>query len=102
MKDNFTRIAIILDRSGSMESCKESTVAGFNEFIRTQKELPGEATVKLVQFDDQYETVFDKPLKELSGANTEHVCAARIDRAAGCAGTHHRRTGPGACGAPGV
>ena len=64
MKDNFTRIAIVLDRSGSMESCKESTVAGFNEFIRTQREIPGEATVKLVQFDDQYETVFDKPLKE--------------------------------------
>ena len=64
MKDNFTRIAIVLDRSGSMESCKESTVAGFNEFIRAQKEIPGEATVKLVQFDDQYETVFDKPLKE--------------------------------------
>ena len=63
MKDNFTRIAIILDRSGSMESCKESTVAGFNEFIRTQRELPGEAMVKLVQFDDQYETVFDKNLK---------------------------------------
>lgn len=64
MKDNFTRIAIILDRSGSMESCKESTVAGFNEFIRAQKEISGEATVKLVQFDDQYETVFDKRLEE--------------------------------------
>jgi hypothetical protein len=63
MRDNFTRIAIILDRSGSMESCKESTVAGFNEFIRTQKQLPGEATVKLVQFDDQYESVFDVNLK---------------------------------------
>jgi len=69
MKDNFTRIAIILDRSGSMESCKESTVAGFNEFIRTQREIPGEATVKLVQFDDQYETVFDKPLKECPELN---------------------------------
>jgi hypothetical protein len=63
MKDNFTRIMIILDRSGSMESCKESTVAGFNEFIRTQRELPGGATIRLVQFDDQYETVFDKNLK---------------------------------------
>jgi hypothetical protein len=63
MKNNFTRIAIILDRSGSMESCKESTVAGFNEFIRTQQELPGEAMVKLVQFDDRYETVFDMNLK---------------------------------------
>ena len=37
MKDNFTRIAIVLDRSGSMESCKESTVAGFNEFIGAQR-----------------------------------------------------------------
>jgi hypothetical protein len=64
MKDQFTRIAIILDRSGSMESCKESTVAGFNEFLRTQKELPGEAKVKLVQFDDRYETVFDKNLTD--------------------------------------
>lgn len=63
MKDNFTRIAIVLDRSGSMESCKESTVSGFNEFIRTQRELPGEAMVKLVQFDDRYETVFDMNLK---------------------------------------
>jgi len=63
MKKEFTRIAIILDRSGSMESCKESTVSGFNEFIRNQKKIPGEATVKLVQFDDQYETVFDKRLE---------------------------------------
>lgn len=62
MKDNFTRIVVILDRSGSMESCKESTVAGFNEFIRSQREVPGEASIKLVQFDDQYETVFDKSL----------------------------------------
>ena len=69
MKDNFTRIAIVLDRSGSMESCKESTVAGFNEFIRTQKEIPGEATVKLVQFDDQYETAFDKRLEECPELN---------------------------------
>jgi len=63
MRNNFTRIAIVLDRSGSMESCKESTVSGFNEFIRTQQELPGEAMVRLVQFDDRYETVFDMNLK---------------------------------------
>ena len=76
MKDNFTRIAIVLDRSGSMESCKESTVAGFNEFIRTQRELPGEATVKLVQFDDQYETVFDKRLKDCPEL-TQHTFVPR-------------------------
>ena len=53
MKDNFTRIAIILDRSGSMQVCRETTVAGFNKFIKEQKEQPGEVTLKLVQFDDQ-------------------------------------------------
>ena len=69
MKENSARIAIILDRSGSMASVRESTVAGFNEFIRSQRALPGdvpsEVTVKLVQFDDQYEVVFDMPLAEV-------------------------------------
>jgi hypothetical protein len=65
MKENLTRIAIILDRSGSMQTVREATVSGFNEFIRQQKALPGEASVLLVQFDDQYEVVFDKPLAEV-------------------------------------
>jgi hypothetical protein len=65
MKANSARIAIILDRSGSMQSVRESTIAGFNEFIRAQRALPGDVTVKLVQFDDQYEVVFDKPLAEV-------------------------------------
>lgn len=65
MKDNRTRIAIILDRSGSMQSVRESTVAGFNEFIKKQREVGGDVTVKLVQFDNEYETVFDKPLADV-------------------------------------
>lgn len=65
MKNNSTRIAIILDRSGSMDSVRESTVAGFNQFIKDQKKIPGEVTVKLVQFDDQYDEVFDLPLKDV-------------------------------------
>ena len=65
MRENFTRIAVILDRSGSMQTLREATVGGFNEFVRTQLQLPGEASLKLVQFDDQYEVVFDKPLKEV-------------------------------------
>jgi hypothetical protein len=65
MKENFTRIAVILDRSGSMSSVRESTVSGFNEFIRSQRALPGDVSVKLVQFDDQYEVVFDKRLADV-------------------------------------
>jgi hypothetical protein len=65
MKENRTRIAIILDRSGSMQSVREATISGFNQFIRSQREQPGEVTVKLVQFDDQYDVVFDKPLADV-------------------------------------
>jgi hypothetical protein len=69
MKENCARIAIILDRSGSMSSVRESTVAGFNQFIRAQRQLPGEVSsqvqVKLVQFDDQYDVVFDLPLADV-------------------------------------
>lgn len=59
MKDNFTRIAVVLDRSGSMASVREATIAGFNEFVREQQRLPGEAWLSLLQFDDQFETVID-------------------------------------------
>ena len=65
MKENCARIAIILDRSGSMQSVRESTISGFNDFIRSQREVPGEVSVKLVQFDDQYDVVFDKPLADV-------------------------------------
>lgn len=70
MKNDFTRIAIVLDRSGSMSIVRESTISGFNEFIRQQKAQPGHATVKLVQFDTMgtqpmIETVFDCDLKSV-------------------------------------
>ncbi|MDP9049547.1 MAG: VWA domain-containing protein [Acidobacteriota bacterium] len=65
MKENRTRIAIILDRSGSMQSVREATISGFNQFIRSQRELPGDVSVKLVQFDDQYDVVFNLPLPEV-------------------------------------
>lgn len=64
MKDGFTRLALILDRSGSMASIEEATVAGVNKFIEEQKQVPGTATLKLVQFDDVYEEVFDTPIAE--------------------------------------
>jgi hypothetical protein len=64
MKDAFTRLALILDRSGSMASIDEATVAGVNRFIEEQKQVPGTATLKLVQFDDVYEEVFDSPIAD--------------------------------------
>lgn len=57
MKQNLTDISVVLDRSGSMESVRTDTIGGFNAFLKTQKEAPGEATLTLAQFDDQYEIV---------------------------------------------
>ncbi len=51
MKDNYTHITAILDRSGSMESIRDDIIGGFNAFLREQKETAGMATLTLVQFD---------------------------------------------------
>lgn len=64
MKANFTRIAVILDRSGSMQVVRDATIEGFNEFVKGQKAEPGDATLKLVQFNTDYEEVFDKPIQK--------------------------------------
>lgn len=55
---NKTDITIILDRSGSMESVKTDTIGGFNSFLSEQQKVEGEASISLVQFDDQYEVVY--------------------------------------------
>jgi hypothetical protein len=56
---NKTDITIILDRSGSMESVKSDTIGGFNSFLSEQQNVEGEAALSLVQFDDQYEVVYE-------------------------------------------
>lgn len=47
----LTLIAALLDRTGSMESCKDATEDGFDEYINGQKTQPGKALVTLAQFD---------------------------------------------------
>jgi hypothetical protein len=56
---NKTDITIILDRSGSMQSVKDDTIGGFNNFLSEQQKVEGEASLSLVQFDDQYEVVYE-------------------------------------------
>lgn len=59
MKSNYTHIAMVLDRSGSMQSIASDTIGGVNQFWNSQKAVPGDCTATLVQFDDVIETVFD-------------------------------------------
>lgn len=58
-KENYTHIIAIIDRSGSMRQIQKDMQGGFDSFIETQKEAEGKATLTLVQFDDEVETVHE-------------------------------------------
>jgi hypothetical protein len=61
-----TLIAVLLDRSGSMETVKSDTEGGFNAFIDSQRGESGEAVVTLAQFDFEYEVVYaNKPIADV-------------------------------------
>jgi hypothetical protein len=74
MKQEYTHITVILDRTGSMESIRDDTIGGYNTFLEQQKTEPGMATLTLVQFDtqDPYEVIHKfKPIKEVSALTRE-------------------------------
>ena len=48
----------LLDRSGSMESCWDDTIGGFNAFLDEQKATGG--TLTLIQFDHEYQLTFER------------------------------------------
>lgn len=57
MKKDYTHIAVVLDRSGSMGAIREETIDGFNEFLNGQKSAEGAATLTLTQFDTEFQLV---------------------------------------------
>lgn len=58
MKQNYTHLSILADRSGSMAHIAKDSQGGINTLIKDQAALPGEITVSLYQFDTHYEKVF--------------------------------------------
>ena len=59
MKEGYTHISVVLDRSGSMSSCKKDVIGGFNQLLEDQKKIKSDATLTLVQFDNEYEVLAD-------------------------------------------
>lgn len=66
MKRGYTHISVILDRTGSMEPIRDDIIGGFNTFLEDQRQLPGMASLTLVQFDSEnpYEVVHHFTLLE--------------------------------------
>jgi hypothetical protein len=63
---HLTHLYFLLDRSGSMQSIREETVAGFGAFIDEQRNVPGVCRVTLAQFDHEYDEVYaDRDLADV-------------------------------------
>lgn len=60
---NYTHIAAVVDRSGSMMRCANDMIGGLDSFFAEQAKLDGTCLVDYAQFDDDYELVFEnKPV----------------------------------------
>ena len=79
MNENLTEIVAILDRSGSMERLTNDTIGGFNSFLKEQKEIPGEAVLTTVLFNESYLLLHDrrdiKKIKPIT--NKDYVAKGR-------------------------
>jgi Mg-chelatase subunit ChlD len=55
----YRHLILIIDRSGSMQSCREATQEGISGFFAAQAGEPGRATASLFEFDTEHDTVFE-------------------------------------------
>jgi len=66
MKNDYTHIAMVIDRSGSMSSCWNDVQGGYSELVKVNKEAEGECTFTLAVFDDTYTILEDfTPIKDV-------------------------------------
>lgn len=73
MKENFTDITVLLDKSTSMSDCIEQTLSGLNEYIEDQKKVDGKCTLSLFTFDTNYHCLFN-------GVDIQDVKPVTIDQ----------------------
>ena len=72
MKNHYSEIAFVLDRSGSMESCREAAIEGFNSFLQEQQRTEGLAKLTLILFNDEYLVPIDAlPVAEILPLNND-------------------------------
>lgn len=54
---DYTAVMIVVDRSGSMAAIRRSAEDAINEFVNSQRHATGKRTVRISQFDNEYDTV---------------------------------------------
>lgn len=58
--NNLTEILFVIDKSGSMGNLVDDTIGGFNGFLESQKEQPGQAYLTTVLFSDGHFKLHDR------------------------------------------
>jgi hypothetical protein len=59
MNKDYTHISVVQDKSGSMATVWDETIKGFNGFLDEQKKTPGKCTFSLMQFDTEFNMLYD-------------------------------------------
>ncbi len=59
MNKEYTHIAMVIDRSGSMSSCWSDVKGGYAEIVKTNKEAEGKCTFTVAAFDTTYTLLED-------------------------------------------
>ena len=95
MNKDLTELVFIVDKSGSMHGLEADTVGGLNSTLEKNRELPGEALVSLVLFDNTSEVVLDRvPLSQVRPLTRKDYrvggCTALLD-AVGDAVRYHTK-----------
>jgi len=57
MKQNYTHLVLVLDKSGSMGHLQQATIEGVNSLVAAQKDIPGTITTSLYTFDGNVQEV---------------------------------------------
>lgn len=72
---DYTHLAIVLDRSGSMAATRNDVVGGLKTLIEEQQKQPGKCTLTLVQFDNMNpcDVMVDmQPIAEVNPNRTDY------------------------------
>jgi len=76
----YTHIALVVDRSGSMTTIKKDMEGGLQTFLKEQAELPGKCLVDLTIFDTVIEEVYTgRPVKSATVAIEPRGGTALLD-----------------------
>lgn len=60
MKNNWTELVFILDKSGSMSGLESDTMGGFNSMLEKRKDIEGDCLITTILFDHNFELLHDR------------------------------------------